>query len=144
MRASLRGAHIRIGSGRRSRWMRTLIPALLAFTALGCGGATATKTAARTSAPVPTAAAQKAAATTKQVKIADYDYSPRTLHVAVGTKVTWTNKDATNHTVTFKSGVKSPGKLNRGQKRSVTFGKAGTFKYVCQYHPNMHGTVVVR
>ena len=58
--------------------------------------------------------------------------------------MTWTNRDDTNHTVTFKHGPGNLGNLNKGKTRSTTFTTAGTYTYVCQYHPGMHGKVIVK
>jgi plastocyanin len=86
-----------------------------------------------------------AASSTKKVMIKDFNYSPKKVTISRGTKVTWTDKDSANHTVTFRGkGARSTGNIDEGQSRSLTFKKAGTFKYICEYHPNMHGTVVVR
>jgi len=89
-------------------------------------------------------AAPAAHATTKTVKIEDFEFSPKTLTVAAGTKVTWTNKDKANHTVTFKKGPGDLGNLDEDQHRSATFRKKGTFTYVCTLHFNMRGKIIVR
>jgi plastocyanin len=113
----------------------------------GCGSQ-----AARTSATTPASPASHAAATahaatakkTTKVAIKDFEFTPAKVTVATGTRITWTNKDAANHTVTFAKGPGNLGNLNHGRSRSATFTKTGTYKYVCMYHPNMHGTVVVK
>ncbi len=91
------------------------------------------------SAPSATSA-QPVAATIK-----NFAYQPNPIQVAVGTKVTWTNNDATQHTVTGtdQTVIKSP-TLNPGDTYSVTFTKPGTYDYHCEFHANMHGTVVVK
>jgi plastocyanin len=117
----------------------------------GCGGSDGGSTAApaaSTSAPAAsTAAAAPAAKASKRVAVAikDFDYTPKKLSVAKGATVTWTNADPANHTVTFDAGaMKSLGNQRQGSKRSMRFAAAGTFAYHCDFHPNMHGTVVVR
>jgi plastocyanin len=128
--------------------------AILATLAVaGCGGSTGSSkstssTAASTpAAPAPTssstAAAKPAAGGTQKVEIKNFDYSPRMLTVAAGTKVSWTNADTANHTVTFDDGSQALGNQPKGKTVSFTFKKPGTYKYHCDYHPNMHGTVVV-
>ncbi len=118
--------------------------ALVALTVVGCGGGGATKEPTSTQAPAK--ASSGAAPKTASEQIKDFEFAPTSITVAAGGKVTWTNRDTANHTVTFSaSGApKSIGNLRQDQKASVSFDKAGTYKYVCQYHPNMHGTVVVR
>jgi plastocyanin len=116
--------------------MRTLMSTALialAVAAAGCGGGTA----ATTSAPAATA---PAGAT--KVAIRGFKYAPASLTVAAGTAVTFTNFDAAPHTASA-TGLDT-GTLRQGQSRTVTLAKAGTYAYVCQFHPYMHGTIVVR
>ncbi|MDQ1428685.1 MAG: hypothetical protein QOK39_2161 [Acidimicrobiaceae bacterium] len=86
-------------------------------------------------APTPVGVAAK-------VSIANFAFSPATLTIKVGTKVTWTNNDVVAHTVTFTDVANSP-VLNRGDTFSRTFTTVGTYSYICSIHPFMHGTVVV-
>jgi len=100
-----------------------------------------------TAGPLNVAAnAQSAAPATVEVKIDNFSFGPATLTVAVGTTVTWTNRDDIPHTVVstddpraFRSKV-----LDTDEKFSYTFTKAGTFPYFCSVHPKMTGTVVVK
>jgi amicyanin len=63
--------------------------------------------------------------------------------VAVGSTVTWTNRDEEPHTVVANdASFHSPG-LGAQGTYSYTFHSAGTFDYICSVHPFMHGTVVV-
>ncbi len=79
----------------------------------------------------------------KTVEIRDFEYDPRQLAVEVGTTVSWTNDDAANHTVTFDDGSERLGNQPKGETVRFEFAKSGTYAYHCDYHPNMHGTVVV-
>ncbi len=79
------------------------------------------------------------------MKIDNFSFGPSTLTVAVGTTVTWTNRDDIPHTVAssddpkaFKSKV-----LDTDEKFSFTFTKAGTYPYFCSIHPKMTAKVVV-
>jgi plastocyanin len=86
------------------------------------------------------------AVATDTVAIQNFSFSPTAITVKVGTKVTWTNKDSTSHTVTADSGAADAfdsGTLATGQSFSHTFSKAGTFAYHCTFHSDMHGTVEV-
>jgi plastocyanin len=81
-----------------------------------------------------------------EVKIDNFSFGPASLTVAVGTTVTWTNRDDIPHTVvstddakTFKSKV-----LDTDEKFSFTFSKAGTYPYFCSVHPKMTGKVIVQ
>lgn len=69
---------------------------------------------------------------------------PGTTTVKVGTTVTWTNNDATTHTVTSDDGSSfSSGNLDYGKSFSYKTNTAGTFAYHCNYHSNMKATLVV-
>ena len=85
-------------------------------------------------------------ASTGEIKIDNFSFGPASLTVAVGTAVTWTNRDDIPHTVvstddpkTFKSKV-----LDTDEKFSFTFSKAGTYPYFCSIHPKMTGKVIVQ
>jgi plastocyanin len=89
---------------------------------------------------------QQAIPAVVEAKIDNFSFAPATLAVAVGTTVTWTNRDDIPHTVVstddpkaFKSKV-----LDTDEKFSYTFTKPGTFSYFCSVHPKMTGTVVVK
>ena len=76
------------------------------------------------------------------------NYVPTTVTVANGGSVIWTNNDPTPHTVTstsIPSGASTfdSGNMNQNATYSHKFTVAGTYQYVCSYHPWMHGTVVV-
>jgi len=98
-----------------------------------------------------------------QVAIENFKFKPTDLKIKVGDRVEWINKDYSSytqeiddlqekekeglqegiaHTVTFES-MDSDIHLPVGGTATVTFTGAGTFKYFCQYHPSMQGTVIV-
>lgn len=82
---------------------------------------------------------------TDSVTIQNFAFVPGDITVKKGTTVTWTNKDSTAHTVSEMDGKQGPssGNLNSGDKYSFTFNATGTFKYRCNIHPDMLGTVTV-
>lgn len=89
-------------------------------------------------------AAQIQAAQAKAT-IDNLSFSPAVLTVAVGTRVTWTNRDDIPHTVTDAATprtMKSP-PLDTGESFAFTFDKPGAYAYFCSLHPHMQGTVVV-
>ncbi len=70
------------------------------------------------------------------------------LVVAVGTEVTWTNRDAAPHTSTSgsqgaRTGLWDSEVLRQGDAFSLTFDEAGTFQYFCTVHPSSMNTVTV-
>lgn len=78
---------------------------------------------------------------TPTVHMSDFSFKPDKLTVQAGDTVTFVNDDSATHNVTsdsFKSGD-----LAEGKSWSYTFSKAGTYTYVCTYHPGMQGTIVV-
>jgi len=74
-------------------------------------------------------------------------YAPDAIKVVMGTNntVTWTNNDSAHHTVTSVSGNGSisSGDMASGATFNYTFTAPGTYKYICNYHSWMSGTVVV-
>lgn len=77
------------------------------------------------------------------VSIANFAFSPATVHVKVGGTVTWTNKDATPHTATDLNGSFDSGSLNTDQTFKQTFSTAGTYTYHCTIHSMMPNATVV-
>lgn len=75
------------------------------------------------------------------VTIVDFAFEPASVTIPQGSTVTWTNAGSAPHTVTGSFG--DSGTLASGQAYSHTFTEAGTFDYVCQFHPQMTGQVVV-
>lgn len=93
---------------------------------------------------VSNVATSSQAVLTANVTIKNFSFSPNTLRVQIGTKVTWVNNDSASHTVTsLTSAGLASGSLNQGESYSYTFSTKGTFKYKCNFHPSMLGTVVV-
>ena len=78
-----------------------------------------------------------------QVAIQDFAFSPQVLEIPVGTTVTWTNNDTSQHTATANDGSFDSGILAQGGTFSFTFDTPGTYDYICSLHPNMTGQIVV-
>jgi plastocyanin len=128
-------------------------PALVAlvFGLAACGGGddseTSTVTESTTdassgasgSAPAPSGEAARA----EKVEIVDFAYDPDPVTVQVGGKVIWLNQDSAPHTATAEDGSFDTGTLEQGKLKSETFKQAGTYAYICEIHPDMHGTVEV-
>jgi len=93
------------------------------------------------------AAAEPAAAAAPQdssIAIHNFMFSPMSLAVAVGTRVSWKNFDGEPHTIrsiddTFRSGA-----LDQNDTFSYTFDQPGTYRYVCSIHPQMVASIVVK
>jgi plastocyanin len=117
---------------RRSVFTAVLLVALgLGTTGLGAGADNFTASAEQKSETV-------------EVKIDNFSFGPAELTVAVGTTVTWTNRDDIPHTVVSTDKVFKSKVLDTDEKFSYTFAQAGTFPYFCSIHPKMTGKVIVK
>jgi plastocyanin len=79
------------------------------------------------------------------INIKNFAFSPSSITINKGTKVTWTNDDSAPHTVTSDSGklLNSP-TLSTGQSFSHTFTSVGTTTYHCTIHKMMKGEIIVK
>lgn len=81
--------------------------------------------------------------TTTHVDIRNNAFQPSTVEVAANDTVQWTNRDQIAHTVKFID-RDSSGDIPPGKSHSDTFATPGTYRYTCEIHPTMTGTVEVR
>ena len=131
---------MRAKAGARARWM--LLVALVAGV-MALAGCTSSKPGAV--APVKATPSP----VTSQVAVGLFAFSPTPLAVKVGTKVTWTNNDDIEHSVTqgkpptAADGGFNSGFFTKGQTFSYTFAKTGAFSYFCMRHNSMTGEVDV-
>ena len=117
--------------GRRSAAAIATLAVSVAVSACGGGGGEGA---------TPAAAAPAKAGTT--IDMVDLRFEPAALTVERGQTVTFVNRGKVTHNAKgkdFFSRVVEPG----GSYRH-TFDRAGTFAYVCTFHPGMDGTVTVR
>jgi plastocyanin len=106
---------------------RRLAPLAVVVLVAGCGSGESPRPAARNA----------------SVEIADFKYRPARLEVARGARVTWRNRDSSPHTATAP-GVLDTGILRRGEQRTLRLTRSGTHTYVCELHPFMKASIVVR
>ena len=92
----------------------------------------------------PLAKQQMAHEMATEVKIDNFSFSPATLEIKAGTKVTWTNADDIPHTVVSNDKIFKSKALDTDDKFSFTFDKPGTYPYFCSLHPKMTAKVVVQ
>jgi plastocyanin len=95
-------------------------------------------------ATAPAAALAADAAPSVTVKIHNMQFTPATLAIAAGTKVTWINEDAAPHTVTDRNRVFRSAALDNAESYSFTFSGPGDFTYYCTIHPMMVGRIIVK
>jgi plastocyanin len=77
-------------------------------------------------------------------------FTPNVLNIKAGTTVTFVNTDGNSHTVTSvkpgttdSDGIFDSGIIKAGKTYSFTFGKPGTYQYICMIHTHMSGTINV-
>ena len=82
-------------------------------------------------------------ATTQVTMAKSYRFDPKNIEVDAGATVTWRNDDNFTHTV-HVDGMEDH-KVEPGDKVSISFPTAGTYRYVCTLHRrDMQGEVIVR
>ena len=89
-------------------------------------------------------AAAAAPAPTVELDIAKFAFAPKEITIAPGTKIIWTNRDETPHTVTSNDKSFASKGLDTDDQFEHTFASEGDFNYICTVHPFMTGIVHVR
>ncbi|HEV2017130.1 MAG TPA: metallophosphoesterase [Gemmatimonadaceae bacterium] len=81
---------------------------------------------------------------TNEVTIDNFAFTPKTVSVAAGSRLTWRNRDDVPHKIQSADNrfVGSP-LLDTKAMYSVGFPESGEFPYFCSLHPVMQGKVVV-
>lgn len=128
--------------------LRIRLPVLAVSLALSVSLAACGSSATSSSHSATSSAAQAggaAPAHSTSVAIKSYAFHPATILVTKGAKITFTNQDQTAHTATStQAGVFDTGTLKPAASKTITFTKAGTYTYYCQFHAFMKATVTVR
>jgi plastocyanin len=78
------------------------------------------------------------------VLIQGFSFAPRTVEVPVGGRVSWTNEDPAEHTVTAEDGSFDSSTLAPGAGFETRLDQPGEIAYLCSIHPDMRGSIVVR
>jgi Icc protein len=78
-----------------------------------------------------------------EIGIDNFQFTPPSLTVNAGTRVTWINSDDVPHLiVSARNQFRASPVLDTDQRYSVTVDKAGTYEYFCSLHPKMQGRIV--
>jgi 3',5'-cyclic-AMP phosphodiesterase len=78
-----------------------------------------------------------------EIGIDNFNFTPATLNVKAGDRVTFINNDDVPHLIVNVQGrFKQSPVLDTDQRYSVTIKAAGTYAYFCSLHPKMQGTIV--
>jgi plastocyanin len=117
-----------------------LLASLLLLAACSSG---TTSTAPSASSPSASPALSTAAAAGPTISIANMTFTAPA-SVPPGAKITVTNSDGVEHTVTADAG--NAFKVEVDGKETATFtapSQPGTYAFHCTYHPMMHGQLIV-
>lgn len=112
--------------------------ALLLLVAACGGGDTTARPTPTTSSPEPLPVASGP----PEIRASDNSFSPRSLTVAVGTKVTVRSAGSNPHTWTHEPDF-DVALDERGATGSFTFTKAGSYDFLCRIHESQGMTGVV-
>jgi plastocyanin len=78
------------------------------------------------------------------VVIKQFAFHPPKLTLAKGTILKVTNADDTVHTLSARDDSFGTGELDGGKSATIALEQAGTFRYFCEIHNFMTGTLVVK
>jgi plastocyanin len=79
----------------------------------------------------------------RRIEMSGMAFAPAQVTVRAGDTVEWDNGDPFAHTATSKDGGFDVS-VSPGRKGDAVMTRPGTFNYVCRYHPNMEGRIVVK
>ena len=78
------------------------------------------------------------------VRIVQFAFVAADIDAAAGSEISWTNEDPAPHTVTAEAGAFDSLQLGPGESFSTVLHQPGDYRYRCEIHPTMTGTVHVR
>ena len=79
------------------------------------------------------------------ISISNFMFTPMTLSVEPGVRITVTNQDSVTHTLTATDGKFDTGNIAPNQKKTIQAPKApGVYHYICNIHQYMMGTITVK
>jgi plastocyanin len=139
-----------MNTGRIRAALLAPVLALILTGTAGCAGG-GSPAPASSAPPAATASADKsalngpAASAAASITIKDFGYGPP-VTVAPGATVTVTNQDSARHTVTADEGSAFNVDV-QGSGGTGTFtapATPGSYAYHCDFHPGMHGSLVVK
>lgn len=78
------------------------------------------------------------------VEIQNFLFSPKTLSVKAGDRITWINKDIVPHTATAADKSWDTGNLKPKESSMITVTKDMVESYFCRFHPSMKAKIKFR
>jgi plastocyanin len=89
--------------------------------------------------------ATSASADTDAIMIHNFMFTPMDDTVSPGTTITVTNRDSVAHTLSATGGQFNTGSIGPGQTKTLTApAHAGSYRYICDIHQYMMGTITVK
>ncbi|HEX3541933.1 MAG TPA: cupredoxin domain-containing protein [Acidimicrobiales bacterium] len=129
----------------RFRALAALFMLTLGVAACGSSSTTSSTTvggAATTTPAAGSTATSAPAAGGTAMTISGFAFKPNPASFKVGSTVTVTNQDSTDHSLTATDGSFDTGVFSSGSK-TITLSKVGTFTIHCRIHNFMTGTITV-
>jgi hypothetical protein len=80
----------------------------------------------------------------RPIDIVDFAYQPSSAAEEMNSPITWTNRGAVTHTVTFDTEPIASGPIMPGQTFSISLPTAGHYTYHCSIHSSMTGAIDVQ
>lgn len=120
-----------------------VLVAALALTGAGCGGDDEEEPATESATEANPFDASEQSEEADSVAIADFRFIPQAVSAPVGSEITFTNSDVAPHTATADDGSFDTGRLAQRDEGTIKLAEAGEFKYFCDFHPFMRGTIEV-
>lgn len=118
-----------------------MLSVVLSLALSGCGGGSSSGGTGATTGGASGGSTSGGTAGGTTVVEKDFQFSPSSLTVKVGDKVTFDNQDSAPHHVVV--GTTDLGDQQPGQSVTWTADKAGTFPVKCTIHPSMTGQINV-
>ncbi len=87
-----------------------------------------------------------------EIGMEGWEFGPAELIIVEGETAVWFNNDDTNHDIAFETEFENaptldkPHKVRATKRYSLTFNKAGVYKYFCKIHRDydMKGAIIVK
>jgi len=81
---------------------------------------------------------------TIEVIIEHFAFVPASIEAAPGDTVVFTNRDITPHTATAADGSWTTKDITRDASEKLIVPASGTYPFICIYHPEMKGQLLVK
>ena len=125
------------------RIVRPLLVLLALSLATACGDDDDPTTAPEPPGGAATTAASPAGVPGTQIQIKDFAFTPVNLRASAGDEILVRNTDGVVHTMTAEDKSFDTGNIEGNSEKSLKMSDEGTFRYFCNIHQSMKGTITV-